>query len=337
MIKKILSITSVAALIAILSGCGRINIIGPGMSTNIYDNADKYIAGGAELSGPVDSLDINWVSGQVNIISYSGSTVKFSETANRELNADSAMHYWLENGTLHIQFSKSGKWDFSKLNKTLELWLPEGMEIYSFETDNISADLTAEGISAQRIDLDTVSGKIKLTDCAAAHTFEADSTSGKIELSLCKAGEGLNIDSTSGDISFTDCQVQGEVSLESTSGKISGVLNGSMADLDVSTVSGAIELELENVDSIEAESTSGSVSLRLPGMPQDCQVQTVSGRVSLYLPREASFELVADSTSGRFDSKIPTSTQGDRHIAGNGDSYFYVETTSGSIFVEAIN
>lgn len=317
MIKKILSLTCLAALAAILSGCGSRSIFGLGMSTNIYDNADKYIAGGAELSQPVDSLDINWISGQVNIISYSGSTLKFSETANRELDADSAMQYWLENGTLHIQFSKSGSWDFSNLSKTLELWLPEGLEISSFEVDNMSAGLTVEGLSAQSIEIEAVSGKIELTGCTGAAYFEAESTSG--------------------DISLIDCQAQDQVSLESTSGKISGLLSGSMSDVSVSAVSGAIELELENVDNIEAENTSGSVSLRLPGMPQDCQIHTVSGRVSLYLPADASFELVAESVSGRFDSQIPMTSQGDRYIAGNGDSRFDVETTSGNIFVETID
>ena len=73
-----------------------------------YANADKYTAGGTEITDRVRNLDVNWTSGKVILAYHAEETVTLEESAKRSLPDDEQMHWWLDGNTLHVQYAKAG-------------------------------------------------------------------------------------------------------------------------------------------------------------------------------------------------------------------------------------
>ncbi|MDE7298630.1 MAG: hypothetical protein K2N94_07345, partial [Lachnospiraceae bacterium] len=110
----------------------------------VYKNADKYTMGNAELQADgIEKLDIEWLSGTVEISYHSENTIVISETSNKSLDEKTTMYYLVDGDTLRVKFAKSGNWDFKNLSKELEVWLPEGMELKELAADTVSADISA--------------------------------------------------------------------------------------------------------------------------------------------------------------------------------------------------
>ena len=65
-----------------------------------YDNAKAYTMGGASLSKTVTALDVNWISGNVNIVYDDVTGVSFSESSEETLTEKTSMYYWLDGTVL---------------------------------------------------------------------------------------------------------------------------------------------------------------------------------------------------------------------------------------------
>ena len=101
---------SVLAAILCLSLLLSLVISAVSCGTNFfYQNSDKYTVGGASLSHPISAIDIEWISGHVNV-KYSNdgeNEVVFSESYDKKLDDDLLLHYWLDGTTLRIKFAAS--------------------------------------------------------------------------------------------------------------------------------------------------------------------------------------------------------------------------------------
>ena len=72
-----------------------------------YDNADKYTAGDREITDRIDSLDIDWVSGSVNVNASATSKVELSKNENVQNAAQQAAHQAMNNAVLQAQTTVS--------------------------------------------------------------------------------------------------------------------------------------------------------------------------------------------------------------------------------------
>ena len=92
--KKLVTLLLLCTMAAALCGCSG------GM---VYSDAEKYTAGGAELSGAVERLEIDWVSGSVVIRYHDEDTVLIEESTMAAQSAESLVHWWLDGTTLRVK------------------------------------------------------------------------------------------------------------------------------------------------------------------------------------------------------------------------------------------
>lgn len=288
------SLTLALTLCALLlSGCGRHIRLSPGLSSIDYEHPEKYTVGGAAFTDSVEQVEIHWLSGSVTVTGHKGNEIRFSETANRNLTNDLRMHYWLDGSTLRIQFCRSGKWNLNGLEKDLTLQLPERL-LDSLEVDTVSARADLRTLAVKEMELDSVSGAVRLRDC----------------------------------------RVTDRAMVDTTSGSVKAVLTGALREWKADTVSGSVELTVPEVGDFDVNTTSGSVSLTAEKAPKDLDVDTVSGSVTLCLPADGDFTLDFDTVSGSFSSELACKTESSRRIFGSGLGEYSIDTTSGSVHIE---
>lgn len=328
--KKRISIVALAALAGmLLCGC-RVSINGMNIvGTYNYSDSERYSIGGGEIAGGISALDIDWVSGRVDIVSYDGEAVRFTESSNKNITGDLAMRYWLDNGRLHIRFCKSGITSYANLNKTLTVWLPAGNMPEEIELDSTSADITAEGLSVDSARFNSTSGELTVTGGHFGASLKADTTSGRVRVMDSTFPDG-DIDTVSGDITVEGCSVKHELELDTTSGRVEAVLKGYTHSLSVDSVSGSVRVVSRGVDEFSADSTSGDIKAYFSKQPDKCSIETVSGRVELGLPENADCRVSFDSVSGKFESELPAKKNGDSYTFGDGSARYSIDTTSGS-------
>ena len=173
---------------------------------------------------------------------------------------------------------------------------------------------------ADTIDLNSMSGDIEVTGCAA-YKMTLHSTSGDIVYEAPENGKIFRIaaSSASGDIRIRcdaeeadgssisgDVQLDGafkNVRIKSTSGDAR--LNGRAKSVYSHTVSGGNTVKLQNADAerIDAASTSGSVDIELPGDTPSVHatMKSVSGSTRCSFPdagNNAVLQIQASSVSG---------------------------------------
>ena len=166
------------------------------------DDAAK--TGGADVDPAlIDEIDIDWVSGSVQISVWDGDTVRFSETASTQLKEDEQLRWKIEDRELKIKPCSAGV----KIHllgdqfprKALTVEIPSSMLLKELGVSQVSSDLTAEGITAGEFDLETVSGTALLSGLSVSD---------------------LEIETVSGEVSLTDLHVDKKISAESVSGPI---------------------------------------------------------------------------------------------------------------------
>lgn len=297
MMKKVTSLILILGVcVCLLSGCRLPFGSSSGLSDIRYEDAERYTAGGASLTDTVERVKIDWVSGSVRVTSHAGDTVEFAEEANRGLNDDTSLYYWLDGTTLRIKFCRSGKWSLSGLEKDLTLYLPEELALKELEVDGVSAELEAAAVRAEELKLETVSGGIRVTDCSVAK----------------------------------------EAELFSVSGSIDAGLPGTLEKLKTDTVSGRVTVSAGEILSVRGGSTSGGLSFSLSNAPRSLEVDTVSGSVELYLPEDAGFTLRFSTVSGELSSDLPCRPDGKEYVCGDGAGDYSIGTTSGDVTIRAV-
>lgn len=196
-----------------------------------YNDSDYTIGDGEVDKNDVDSIQVDWLAGNVIVVPYEeGNTnsdvVTFSEESNTQLDEDYEMRYKVEDGVLKIMFAKSNVkfiGIFKSLNKDLTIQLPADMTLSDVTIDTVSANINIENIKAgNQIDLETVSGNIEGANITA-NNIDAETVSGKIR--------------------WTDGSFQ-SVDAESVSGAINASFATMPSDIKVETVSGSMTLGL---------------------------------------------------------------------------------------------
>jgi DUF4097 and DUF4098 domain-containing protein YvlB len=199
----------------------------------------------------------------------------------------------------------------------LEVHVPNQSEV---QASAVSADLeTSKLVGEQR--LKTVSGELR-----------ADFTSGN--------GVAFEAKTVSGDMKLRGAGSQpGAIRLGTVSGDIT--LDGGMGDIEATSVSGDVHLEMQMARGVRLHSTSGDLTFR-GGLTPDASIEaeTVSGDVTLRPRTQGGFEYEASSFSGDIGNCFgkraeSTSAHGPgsrlNGSTGDGKGRVRVKTMSGSV------
>ena len=292
--KKSVKITLIVA--AVLVGLGLcIAVVGALMGGRISDLRNTYYDGrewhhgdaldgsytGGEIRVPAEditALSIDWVAGDVKIMVTDGEEIVVTEHADRGIPAEYALLLEADN-TLRIRYSND-VWGIDMPEKDLTVLLPR----------TVAENLTA-------VDLSGVSANFAVDKLTVRESFSFDTTSGKLKTE---------------------------------------VLTATGAKADVNSVSGDIELD-GSFREVKAGSTSGEIDLMLRNAPAAVEVSTVSGEVDVELPAGTGFTLDYSTVSGELECDFPLTKSVDgKFVCGDGACRIEVGTTSGSLSVERL-
>jgi DUF4097 and DUF4098 domain-containing protein YvlB len=232
---------------------------------------------------------------------------------------DGAKSLSIEGGSDHLMIKvqppdKQGWFSWgadSRMGDTmLDLKVPRGAEM---RIEVVSADVALSGVAGRALNVNSVSGKLRLD--SDAKEVEVDSVSGNIELTG-KAERGH---------------------LETVSGNVRA--RGLGGQIKFETVSGDVDAENGDYREISAGTVSGNINLRgKPSKDARVDVESMSGDVHLYLPADVSAHLRASTFSGSIRSDFGTVKDEDHGpgssldaSVGGGDARVNVETFSGDL------
>lgn len=255
-------------------------------------------------------LEIDWRAGPVTVVFYGGGTLEVTETAQRALTAHEKLDLDISGTKLEIS------WDdalfhlpFSHAQaKALEVRIP-AMFRETMESVEIRND--AGDIRMEEM----TAGKLLLKTTsgeielgsAAAETAEISTDSGDITAQSMAVGERLDVSTVSGRVEITGCDA-GKLSVSSTTGDV--FCGGAARDLRVSGVSANAEIVLT-------------------ALPGRADVRSVSGPVRIALPDSPEgFSCAFSSVGGAFASDFAVREAEGLYTAGDGAAELLVKTTS---------
>ncbi|HVV97805.1 MAG TPA: DUF4097 family beta strand repeat-containing protein [Rhodanobacteraceae bacterium] len=261
-------------------------------------------------------IDVSNIKGAVTVSGWDKAEVSITGTL-----GDGAKGLSVEGGSDHLTIKveapdKQGWFSWGAESRmgdtTLDLKVPREAEM---KIEVVSADVALSGVAGRSLDVNSVSGKLRL-----------DSDAKEVE-----------VDSVSGNVDLTGKAERGH--LETVSGNIRA--RGLGGQIKFETVSGDIDAENGDYREISAGTVSGDINLRgKPTKDARIDVETMSGDVHLYLPADVSAHLRATTFSGSIRSDFG-SVKEEEHgpgsnldaTTGSGDARVTLETFSGDVEV----
>lgn len=322
--------TGALLVVLLLLAGGCFLIFGDSLGLSAYANADKYTIGNADISSAVENLEIDWISGQVNIDYHAGSGISLSETANRNTSEDEKLRWWVDGKTLRIQFAAPKLFSFNNLQKTLTVSLPENIVFKSVSIGTTSGNISVPAITADELRFDTTSGDVNAV--ITAKNLNASSTSGDMEIRQDSDIRSAILGSTSGNITLSAVSAE-NVDMKSTSGDLGITLSGDVKKLHLNSTSGAILADLASADKAEFDSTSGNMNVTLQSF-SDLDLDATSGDITLKLPKAPGFTLDLDSRPSHLNSALALEKDGSKYTYGDGSARLRIDTTSGKIRID---
>ena len=213
---KIFRILLTAALAATILTC----LSGCTVKLNYdYDNADKYMPGDREIAEEIETIDIDYMAGDVTLKGSKTDKVIVTETSKTDIDDDLKVHTWVDGKTLHVKYCAAVKgMRIKDLEKTLEITVPVDVTLSNLciddsagdvsvdcSTENYNIDVSAGNITinqhgeSDKIDLDDSAGDVYVT-AETVRKLVIDMSAGSLKLSADKAPEESEIDISAGDI-----------------------------------------------------------------------------------------------------------------------------------------
>lgn len=233
-----------------------------------YDDAESYTIGsGSVKADEITDLEINWISGSIDIDVYDADVITLTEPEG--LKEDYQLRYRVSGGKLTIQFCKP-TWGFGFVKgppaKQLTLRIPRSMlpQLNRVDLSVTSAKITAENLQANICEVDNVSGELTFRNCTLGN---------------------INVDTVSGGLDYT----------------------GTVETVDFDGVSSNLKLDLNNTPrAVQSDVVSGEVRMTLPkDAAFSASLDSVSGKLSCEFPTTSQGETIYSGSGGgtyEFDS-----------------------------------
>jgi len=259
-------------------------------SQSYRDKAEQseYTEGGGAVDvTQVDKIDINWVSGNVTVMSDDGKEIRFyEEYRTSRSDHDGQLAWKVVSGKLTIDYQLPSKNFFSirfnwgrgierfahNWGKKLTVFIPQGVKLEGLKVTSVSASIDANDLEAATIDLSTVNGAlnpIRLTgDNVKLSTVNGQSGAEKI---TC---EKLKSSAVNGTIRIIEPQCR-EIDASTVNGKISFELPEDVSGFTAkySTVNGGFDCAFP-VTTLNKVATYGDGSVKL-------KMSTVNGGIGI--------------------------------------------------------
>ena len=224
-------------------------------------------------------VDVSNVRGSVTITGGGANEVKLGGS----LGGGSKLVIESEAKRLEVRVESDGAGGWfggkgSHSDSDLTLQVPRGVSV---KLDVVSADSKIDGINGKSIEVDNVSGNVRVD--GAPHSVEIDSVSGNVTLQVTRAGatERTHLQSVSGDIKA----------------------NGADGRVKLETVSGTLTFVAPTVTELGAESVSGTIDLSAaPAKGARIRAETMSGNLRLRLGADLAARIHAETFSGSLKS-----------------------------------
>ena len=306
----VLSLTAVFLVGALIYG------LGTGFGLKMFIKKDFVYTKTYEYTQEIedlDSLDIAWLAGDVELKYYDGANIKITEMSTVELNNDEILRLEVDGNVLKVKWNDGNKflgWMFSMLGKKLTVEIPRGMYLEEVAVNSASSNIAADGITAKAVKLQSTSGGIK-ANSVISEELALKSTSGGITANMAQA----NVLSAS--------TVSGSISLADTVG----------IDSKVSSTSGAIEYK-GSFKNLAAKSVSGRIDAMTLALVEKVKLEAVSGSVNLTVPEDVEAKVKFGSVSGSFSSTLQNTlkwSKSGEFDVGSSQNEITLSTTSGSI------
>lgn len=221
-------------------------------------------------AGDIREIEIDWVSGEIQIIPTEIDHIKVNETA-AHANTE-AMLCRKDGDTLKISFCKGELVSLKGIGtKDLTIQVPKGWACRKLEIDAASPKISVQGLTADEVDLDTAGGESWFDSCTLGK-LDADTASGN--LYLTGTLENLEYDSASGSVEAELDNVPSKITMDTASGSLSLKLpKGAGFAVALDSLSGKLDSDFpitldgdrylcgDGACKIEMESLSGGVTV----------------------------------------------------------------------------
>lgn len=188
--------------------------------------------------------------------------------------------------------------------------------------------------------------KKKIRDCKnleiylpkkSYHEIDVSSVSADIDYQGSKDNNCtyVKLESVSGNIYIADVKSSKEIEIDS----VSGALNFEKVEtnqLEVDTVSSKINIS-GKINHIELDSVSSDVDLMMYEAPETIHCDTVSGMVRLILPENEGFSAVLDSVSGNISSNFEVTYTKKQIVYKNARFIYKFNSVSGDVSINKQN
>lgn len=274
------SLTLVAILIGVLNalvGKGQWRI---GWQNYRYDEEGYQIGGCTVYETEITELELDWLSGEVEVLfTEDDAYPSLIETSVNPLSESAQLRWKAENGKLTVKCRKSGTYLSSGApDKSLTVRIPSkgAAGLKNVVVKSVSASVTLRGIHSERLEINTVSGRIGLDGCAAPivaldtvrgsvsakgefeNCFVLSSVSGNFQLTPVSCPKNLEIRSVKGDSRLTlPADSSFRIAFRSVSGKL--ISDFALTDRGGESVCG------DGDCSIQTETTSGGLTIEKAG------------------------------------------------------------------------
>lgn len=308
--KGLLYAVIAVATLGCLSGCNF------GWKTNyIYENGDKYTAGDRTISEKIETIDVNYMSGDVTLIGTDGDTVTIKETSKKQLSDKQKVHTWVDGTTLYVRFCASAKGlELNNLDKNLEISIPKDMALKVVKADVSSGDVTFQNFESDSVDVHASSG----------------------DLNIACAAKNVKLSASSGDVTLTQRGDSDEISLKTSSGKVYADLENA-GKLNISVSSGTVTVNANDVKEVKSKVSSGSSEYRFAVAPANTDIDSSSGDVTIYLPEQIDLTAEFSVSSGKTNYDQAFSKNGKQYVCGTGANQMKVHVSSGNVDVKVLD
>lgn len=253
-----------------------------------YPHADRYLVGNGQTDDAIHTIDINWVSGTVQLLPADDAVLRWEETCSRSLEDKWRVHYLVENGVLHLQFRETSWLHIgSTPSKDLTVYIPAALTLKECDVENVSGEIRLTDLSPDKADLETVSGNITVQHMTCGK-LDMTTVSGQVQAEQVTATT-LDTESVSGDIQINGAIQRWDMESVSGNGSLSSAVRPQTVDTE--TVSGDITLTIPDNDGFLAK-------LDAPDNHFFCDFPVSSRGEDTWMYKNGGAEFSFDSVSG---------------------------------------
>jgi DUF4097 and DUF4098 domain-containing protein YvlB len=239
--------------------------------------------------------------------------------------------------------------DFNKIEKSLEITIPEAQELDNFLIEVSSGNIDLNGFttdslnthassgnmmidcSASVVELKASSGNIAFSQKGNSDSVKIKASSGNIVLNHYGDSNSFDIDSSSGKISIEQTGTVGNVKIHSSSGGVNAEM-GTVDTLNVDVSSGGIIIDADEIKELTTKASSGHSDISLGKVPATSSISCSSGGISVRLPEDSGVTVHASVSSGELNYDLPFVKNGKDYVNGNGSAVMNIHCSSGDVY-----